>query len=266
MSLAFLQNAEIKNYHRWFLDYAHAQCRRARASDQAGLTLKVKHSLRVLNEAEGLCRRNPGLPFPRRSLRIAALLHDVGRFAQIGQYHTMLDRVSVNHGALGVRVLRHHQVLEGLPRAERSLILSAICVHNRAEVPKAFAGTRRALAQALRDADKLDILRVTLAAFESGQDVDSSIFLGLKNGRAYTPELAWQLLGYQRLDMDNMVYMNDFLMLAASWVYDLNHASTLETLMERGWIARLLACLPGEGLLNQVKAQVMADASARVPG
>ena len=33
------------------------------------------------------------------------MLHDIARFEQVKRYHTFVDRNSVNHGELGVKIL-----------------------------------------------------------------------------------------------------------------------------------------------------------------
>ena len=98
------------------------------------MVLKWKHSLRVAHEARQLARHNPELPF--KTLMIAALLHDIGRFAQIEQYHTMIDLLSDDHAAIGVRVLHQEGALSWLSDEDRRLILGAISVHNRKAFPK----------------------------------------------------------------------------------------------------------------------------------
>lgn len=36
---------------------------------------------------------------------LIGLLHDIGRFEQVKRYNTFVDRISVNHGELGVKIL-----------------------------------------------------------------------------------------------------------------------------------------------------------------
>ncbi|MDH7599314.1 MAG: HD domain-containing protein [Sedimentisphaerales bacterium] len=62
--------------------------------------------------------------------RLAGLLHDVGRFEQFASYRTFMDAHSINHGRLGVEVLRRYGVLSRLDRHASHTILTAVRYHN----------------------------------------------------------------------------------------------------------------------------------------
>ena len=257
MNLTFLKQKEFAPVFRWFLGYSRGKIKVAQAQDRPGMVLKWKHSLRVAHEACQLGHHNPELPF--RALMFAALLHDIGRFAQIEQYHTMIDLLSKDHAAISVSVLHQEEALKWLPDEERCLIMGAIGVHNRKTIPETYLGTLRALSLALRDADKLDIFRVVLRALSPDKNVYQYIFRYLEKGADYSQEVANQILDRQIVRVDSLLGLNDRLLLIASWIYDMNYQSTLQTLAQRGWLQTLLDYLPDDGLLDLVKAQVLGD-------
>ena len=103
--------------------------------------------------------------------RAVALFHDVGRFQQYKQYKTFDDRISTNHSSLGTRALRENNVLVRLTKDDQDIIFRSVALCNVFSLPKNFDDETRLFVELVRDADKLDILRVTLEYFE--QDAKS---------------------------------------------------------------------------------------------
>lgn len=123
--------------------------------------LKIDHTYRVADLCEQIAREE-ALPEQEAQLAwLLGMLHDVGRFEQLLQYGTFLDARSVDHAALGADVLfregkiRDYVIDEG----EDTLIETAIRVHNAYRLPELDERTKK-LCNILRDADKIDILKV----------------------------------------------------------------------------------------------------------
>lgn len=95
-----------------------------------------------------------------RACLLAALYHDVARFEQYLRLHTFRDRESCNHGQWGVRILKLRTAPEGRNAAVRKLVLAAVGLHNRFALPAGLPEGMARICHAVRDADKLDILRV----------------------------------------------------------------------------------------------------------
>lgn len=69
------------------------------------IRLKVEHIERVSQTAKKLATK---LELEDEDIKLAeliGLLHDIGRFEQLKQYNTFVDRNSINHGEFGVHVL-----------------------------------------------------------------------------------------------------------------------------------------------------------------
>ena len=67
--------------------------------------LKINHIERTMKRAEEIAK---SLNLNQEDIELAqliALLHDIGRFEQIKQYNTFVDKDSINHGECGVCVL-----------------------------------------------------------------------------------------------------------------------------------------------------------------
>ena len=93
---------------------------------------------------------------------VCGMLHDIGRFEQVRRYGTFFDRKSVNHAAFGADLL----FKEGLIRrfiadtSGDSLIEKTIRLHNVYALPDELSDRERMFCHILRDADKIDIMRV----------------------------------------------------------------------------------------------------------
>ena len=128
------------------------------------IALKVDHTLRVADLCDRIAR-DVGIDADLAWL--CGLLHDMGRFEQVRRYDTFNDAISVPHAALGVEVLFHAQAgTEPLirsfvadPRYDQTL-RAAIAHHSDYRLPAELDEPTRALCDLLRDADKIDIVKV----------------------------------------------------------------------------------------------------------
>ncbi len=96
---------------------------------------------------------------------LLGMLHDVGRFEQLRRYDTFNDVMSIDHAKLGVEILFGDEnrirdyVKDG---AEDLLVETAISTHNAYRIPEGLDARTEKLCHVLRDADKIDILRVNV--------------------------------------------------------------------------------------------------------
>lgn len=132
---------------------------RSRATPRP-MDLKLRHTMAVLGNARRIAASEGfGVALTRACL-LAALYHDVARFEQYLRYHTFKDRESCNHGQLGVKILKREARLAGEDAATRKIVLAAVGLHNRFALPAHLPRETELAAHVVRDADKLDILRI----------------------------------------------------------------------------------------------------------
>lgn len=96
---------------------------------------------------------------------LVGMLHDIGRFEQVRQYHTLNDADSVSHAALGIKILFDDgmlpQFVEAKPKEPDVEVLRvAIACHSDYRLPADLDERTKMFCQILRDADKIDIFRV----------------------------------------------------------------------------------------------------------
>ncbi|HET7318046.1 MAG TPA: HD domain-containing protein [Nitrospirota bacterium] len=248
----------------WFAGYA-ASFSTPAAEEQRNIAIKRDHTYEVCGNALRIAR-DLGLSEGEALLAEAvALLHDVGRFSQYRQYRTFDDSVSVNHAALGVKVLLETKALEGLPQHDRDLIVRAITLHNVFSLPEGLDETTLLFARLIRDADKLDVMRVVLEFF--GQKEESradAVGLGLPDEPGYSPVVVASLARREMAKKSDLTTLNDFKLLQLAWLYDLNFASSLRMVLERGYIDRLAGLLPDTDEIRRAVAVVRAAVDERL--
>ncbi|MDD6811812.1 MAG: HD domain-containing protein [Lachnospiraceae bacterium] len=126
--------------------------------------LKIEHTERVT----ALCERIAlSLKLPKEDVDLAwlmGLLHDVGRFEQLKDFGTFNDAQSIDHAKYGVKLLfEEGHIRDYLEEtAYDNLIRTAIWNHNVFRLPENLTERELLFSQILRDADKIDILRVNV--------------------------------------------------------------------------------------------------------
>ncbi len=154
-----LNRTEAVNvFNRYTESYDHTDVR---------IMLKIKHTYRVA----ALCERiAESLNLSKDSVDFAwflGLLHDIGRFEQVRQYGTFHDADSVDHAEFGADLLFHDGLIRSFPEPEgidawETQCETAVRVHNKLKLPEGLDETTAMFCNILRDADKIDIFRVTV--------------------------------------------------------------------------------------------------------
>lgn len=237
-----IQETDLLYFKDWFDMYARQFCTGNERIDSA-LCLKVKHTknvaLEILNLANTL-----NLDAEQCYLaEIVALLHDIGRFEQYIRYGTYSDQKSQDHAQLGLEVIGCTDVIGRLPPYEQELIRNVVAHHNRASLPPSDDEKFLLILKLLRDADKIDILRVVTEHY-AGFSYNEAINLGLPDTPEISDKIAHCILDGRLADINDVRTLNDFKFLQASWVFDLNFKSTYNTFAQRRYLDKLFASLP----------------------
>lgn len=257
----------LAGHEKAFLAYAGA--RFGEDERQNGhLRLKIEHSLRVLGYAKDLIGSEKALRAPemRRPLLLAALYHDIGRFEQLRRYGTFADAASCNHGLLGARELYASGLLQSETAESRRLVLALVALHNRHTLPAGLAGRRLTLLQALRDADKLDILTVMAAHLKPGAPQDFVVMLNVSDEAGSCSPAIVEALEKGRLALyRDMRYANDFRVVLCTWLHDLHFPGSFQLAARDGRYSDILAGLQGVPEV-QAKAAALVREKLGLPG
>lgn len=126
--------------------------------------LKIEHTYRV----SSLCRQiavSLGLPSQEAELAwLIGLLHDVGRFEQLKNYGTFIDAESIDHARYGADILfGQGRIRDYVETAEEDeLLRTAVYYHNAYRIPEDLDPRTERFCHIIRDADKIDILKVNV--------------------------------------------------------------------------------------------------------
>jgi hypothetical protein len=253
-----------KQLTEWFLSYADSFT----SSDidlQFNIKLKREHSLRVVDEIVAIGKGLGFNTYAYAMASITALLHDVGRFEQYARYKTFVDRDSVDHALLGIDLLRKQEVLIALDQKDRELILTAIEHHNQAAIPESLTEQERFFCGLLRDADKIDIMRILTDRYrEAAQGAKSAVELLLPRGEGISPEVLADLMAGAIVKFSHVKKSDDFKLLQMAWVFDMNFAPSLRIFKERGYLEELRDVLPDTDAVRKAYAFVETELERKI--
>ncbi|MDL2216387.1 HD domain-containing protein, partial [Desulfovibrio sp. OttesenSCG-928-M14] len=169
----------------------------------------------------------------RRPLVLAALFHDLGRFEQLVRYNTFADDLSCNHGLLGARLLHELGFLQAEEAPIRRQTMALVALHNRFAMPAPLPEERRLALAALRDADKLDILRVMAAHVRPGVPMDNVVMLNaVDEPKRCSPAIVAALEEGRTALYRDIRFVNDFRLVLCTWLHDLHFSTSLRLAAE----------------------------------
>lgn len=217
----------LKRYHQYGMETTKGE------EGQYWCDLKSVHSQDVLVKGEDIIAQEPALlaltPEDLLRLRVALLLHDIGRFfedvQQIG--------VKFDHGEKAVELLQQ----EENTFFHHSFILLSIRYHNKKDLEDAKhdplflaltpeeQATAMLIMQLVRDADKISNLLRT---------AEKGIYVSLvyENNGKITPEAWDQMCRRVNVDRQNCYTVLDSIICLVSWLADLNFVTSLKILTD----------------------------------
>lgn len=245
----------LSEHEAWFREYAAEM--RARETEAPGpMDLKVEHTIAVLERA----RRIADASLPKRLHRaayLAALYHDIARFEQYLKWHTFKDAASVNHALLGARLLKELHCLDMENAATRGLVRAAVALHNRYAVPANVEADVCLVTYVVRDADKLDILRV-MDKYFSGTEKDGTVVLNVKDEPdKVSPSVVHAALSGNIAKYSDLRYENDFRILLGTWIHDLHYPVSRRMAAEEGHMRSVLSGLPSSSQFECVREALL---------
>lgn len=201
--------------------------------------LKIDHTYRVagfcqkIAESLGLSQEEVDLAW------LCGLLHDVGRFEQLRNYGTFIDAQSIDHAMYGAEILFDQGRIRDYVEddEEDDFLRKVVSCHSAYRIPEEYDERTVLFANILRDADKVDILRVNVETpLEEIYNVSSEIL----RGESVTPQVlqAFQeghtvLRALKRTAVDNVVGH-------ISLVYELVFPISLHMAAEQGYLNQLM--------------------------
>ena len=233
-------------FKKWFLDYVD-QFSSPEVFIQENIKLKIEHTARVCENILLLAKAEEIGEEGCKLAETIALFHDLGRFEQFMKYRTFKDSESENHALLGVKILKNTGVLSLLPLREKDLILKAIEYHNLMEIPGCAENSRESLfySKLIRDADKLDILKLVSENYEKEEEFrNSALEFDMPDTPGFSENIVADILNNRMAKLTDTRNQNDIKLLRLSWIFDINFPATLGFLKERGYLYTIMASIP----------------------
>ena len=203
------------------------------------IALKIAHTYRVaeiaarIAGAEGLSTEDVDLAW------LCGLVHDVGRFEQLRRYNTFIDAQSINHAALSASVLFDEGHIRDYidDAAEDALLRTAVAWHSAFRLPEKLDDRTRMFCQILRDADKIDILRVNV---ETPMEEIYSVSTEALRQSPVTPAVLDAFYEHHCILHSLKKWPADNAVGHASLVFELCYPESLRIVDEQGWLWQLL--------------------------
>lgn len=200
------------------------------------IRLKIVHIQEVSQIAKRLAEE---LGLEKEDIELAeliGLLHDIGRFEQVRQYHTFVDKDSINHGEYGVKILFEEGLIRNFIQEDKydKIIKNSILNHNRAEIEDGLTDKEILHAKIIRDADKTDIFyRLTIGdkkAIWEKEDLSED---------KISDEIYMQFKEDHKINYKDRQTSADILVSHFAYMFDLNFKQTLEIIQQRNYLENL---------------------------
>lgn len=213
--------------------------------------LKIDHTYRVANLCEQIAK-SLDLTVPEIDLAwLLGMLHDIGRFEQIRRYGTFSDAESIDHAMFGADLLFGEGLMRKFVTASDNdlLIETAIRNHSVYRIPEDLDEETKMFCHILRDADKIDILKVNV-------EVPLEEIYNVTTEELYHCEVSPAVMDNFKLHRATLRSLKqtpiDHVVGHISLVYELVYPISLHIVKEQGYLDKLLSF---ESSLDTTKEQ-----------
>lgn len=200
---------------------------------------KIDHSLRVMEISRKIAK---SLNINEEEIDLATLigiLHDIGRFEQMRIYNTYNDDISIDHGNLGVEILKKDDYIRSYINEKKydNIIFTAIRNHNKYKIEENLAEKELLFSKIIRDADKIDILyQATCITWANSIEQ-------VENGRiskeSIKPFLEQRTINRKK-DLEKIEYPMNHLIIVLGFVFDINFDISYNILKETDYMNKII--------------------------
>lgn len=220
--------------------------------DNENIRRKYFHTIEVANNCYEIANLM-GLTDDDKDLaKLIGYLHDIGRFIQITKKNTFNDR-KLDHAAEGVKILFEEGMIRKFIDDDKydETIKKAVYNHNKFEIVDSLDDRELLFANIIRDADKIDILRIN--ANES------------KYSFEYTPSKK-TLESFEKRELVKLIDIkneSDSALCVLAFIFDFNYKESLQILKEKGYYLDFINSLKVSNenveMFNKIKKQALRE-------
>ncbi|MBQ1901415.1 MAG: Cof-type HAD-IIB family hydrolase [Lachnospiraceae bacterium] len=205
------------------------------------IKLKYDHTYRVAELSDRIAKSLNLTDEDRNIAWTLGMFHDIGRFEQVRRYGTFEDAKSINHAALSADILYVDGLvddfIEDVNPEENRLMEKTVRLHNVFKLPEEMTDRELLFAQILRDADKIDILKVNC-------DIPLTEIYNVSEERLKNDEVSDAVmrcaLSWQNVDRRFNKTSIDRLIAHICLVYGLVYPESLHIVKEQGYLEQML--------------------------
>ena len=202
------------------------------------IALKVAHILRVSELSKKIAT---SLNLSEEDIKLAeliGLLHDIGRFEQVKRYNTFIDKISINHGEYGVKILFGDNLIEKFSVDEKyyKIIKTAILNHNRSKIEENLTVQELLHSKIIRDADKLDCFYVLLT-----DDIKNTYGCSAEDmqNETFSNEIIREFKEDHMIDYKKRATYGDIWISHMAYVFDFYYKSSYIVIKEKDYLNKL---------------------------
>lgn len=203
------------------------------------IKVKIDHTYKVSKNSKEIAK---SLNLSEEEIKLAeliGLLHDIGRFEQIKNYNTYLDKKSIDHATKALSILFTEGKIRNYIEENKydNIIYKAIENHNKIKINDNLTKKEQLFCKIIRDADKLDIYRiVTTKKIENAVSIKTEdISKEILSDKIYNNFLKEEPILYQdiKTNIDNMVIW-------IAYIYDINFKETFNKIKQENYIEKIV--------------------------
>lgn len=208
------------------------------------VNLKEDHSFRVASIMEKLARDMKLNEDEIKLSYVLGLLHDIGRFRQ-KLIETKNPKLKLDHADEGVKILFEEGFINKLniPNIYHNIIKYAVKNHNKYKIEDKLSDKELFFAKLIRDADKIDIFRVSFI-YHPSKIVENK----------FDKNLLKDFYNSKNIKLNKNKLDSSYILVTLSFIFDLNYKESITYLKELKFYEKYINTLrPTEDNTTQFK-------------
>jgi len=180
-----------------------------------------------------------------------ALFHDIGRFWILLQDQQKIQ--NMDHAEASIEYLKSNSTFNSLDEQSKMVITEVILNHHAAEISKKDNPVSLFFSRLLRDADKLDIWRLTADSLaDRTKKSNLAIEYGLVEKPTLTTSFCQNIIEGGLPKKEDVATFNDYLVFQMSWVFDLNFRKSFQLLNKMQYMRHIYEALPKHDMIFEI--------------
>jgi len=251
-------NQEIyDNIKTWFDGYINSFSIENKEIEQ-NIDIIRSHSFHVVGLIEELGLQSNLSDTDIYLAKVCGLLHDIGRFNQLLNHGTFSDTDQINHVDLGISLITEDIPVTALLGEEiKDIVVECIRYHESTELPKSISDKSLPVLLILRDADRLDNLKLMADYYsEHKPGFNKRLELELSNNSNISKKIHQYIMDEKVVDSKQILSLSDLKLQQMSWVFDFQFKRSFQIASENTYLKRIYECLPKKDIVIDMYRQM----------